>query len=317
MGFCSWSAALTWGGRPKRRAMVIARPYWPLTSLSRDGADRPEVARQSPLQQVRIGQCEVAPHAPARAPGVTDDEALLALVVPDREHGMAAELLLAGSRHRRLAGRRDFLALEARVDDEPEHEREPVGEAALELAQRRRQPLIENRFVLRRVVVGRLRRLITELADVVLPLRLGRRSLVIYGLHAVSDLGTGIRVDRSLDCTLVVVDEQPGRRKCGLLLLHLIELECRRDCVCRAAPKLPLVVDAGALVSQIDLRRQLSNDHWRRRVHEVTAVGHIWVPAIALNLALHKAPPITVSVCAQRQLPLGVSRRRYPSRLPR
>src|SRR5258708_13224507 len=48
--------------------------------------DRPEVPRKPRLDQVRIGQRELALHAPARTPRVADHEPRALLVVPARHH---------------------------------------------------------------------------------------------------------------------------------------------------------------------------------------------------------------------------------------
>src|ERR1019366_4479059 len=147
---------------------------------------------QSALDEVGIGEGEIARHAPPGTPRVAAGEALLGFVVADGEDRMATGPLLARPGQLRLSGRSHLLTLEALVDDEAEHEREARGKAALELSERRRQPLIEDRLVGLRVVVGGLWRRLGELGDVVGPVGLRGRSLLVDALDPVADLGSGI-----------------------------------------------------------------------------------------------------------------------------
>src|SRR5881396_2746099 len=97
----------------------------------RDRANRPEVAgeHRAGLGQVGIGHGEIALHTPAGSPGIAHGEPLRRVVVADREDRVAAEDLLAGPRHRDLAGLRYLLTLEAVVDGEAKDEGIAVGEA--------------------------------------------------------------------------------------------------------------------------------------------------------------------------------------------
>src|SRR6185437_5754043 len=71
--------------------------------------NRPEVAGEASLSEIGVGKSEISAHAPASAPGVSDDEPLLRIVVADRHHRVAAKDLLARCGHRGDAGLRDFL----------------------------------------------------------------------------------------------------------------------------------------------------------------------------------------------------------------
>ena len=147
------------------------------------------------------------------------------------------------------------------------------------------------------VVVGLLRGLVGELGDVVGPVRvLRRRALFVDRLDSVSDLCTGVRADGPLDDPLVVVDEQPGRGERLLLLPHLVELERGSDRVRRAAAQVALVVDRWALLPEIDLRREGGRDLRRRAVQEISAVGQVRIPAVALDLAGHLLTPYAWTV---------------------
>src|SRR5215467_2559103 len=70
--------------------------------------DRPEIVAEIRVGEVRVGDGEVAVHAPPRAPGVAHDEALLRVVIADREDGMSAQELFAVGRHGDHAGLRDL-----------------------------------------------------------------------------------------------------------------------------------------------------------------------------------------------------------------
>src|SRR5713101_3662843 len=88
-----------------------------------DQPNGPEVGRQTGLKQVRIGEGEVALHAPFRAPRVPGDKPLVRVVVTHRHHRVPAHRPLTPPRHRRMSRARDGLALEALIHRESEDER--------------------------------------------------------------------------------------------------------------------------------------------------------------------------------------------------
>src|ERR1700686_270532 len=116
--------------------------------------DRPEVRRQRRLDQVRVGEREVAFHSPRGAPGVAHDEPLIRVVVTDRHHRVPAHRPLTPPRHRGVAGARDRRALEALVDGEPENERIARREASLHLIDVLHEALVRHRAVERGVRVS-------------------------------------------------------------------------------------------------------------------------------------------------------------------
>ena len=86
-------------GRGKHR--VVPRPrisVRPRQSRSLDQANRPEVIREVVIDQVRVGQVEVAHVAPVLAPGVAANEQAILIVVADRHHRMPTQGLLVRGR---------------------------------------------------------------------------------------------------------------------------------------------------------------------------------------------------------------------------
>src|SRR5262249_57899713 len=91
----------------------------------------------------------------------------------------------------------------------------------------------------------------------------------------------GILVDRALDDSLVVVDEQARRCKdVGQRLLHLIDLERAANRVRRAAPQVPLVVPRRTALAQVDALRQRADFREWCRVDAVAMNGEIRYPSI-------------------------------------
>src|SRR5258708_8615844 len=84
--------------------------------------DRPEVPRKPRLDQVRIGQREVALHAPARTPPVADHAPPALAAVPDPHHRLPADRPLTPGRHGRVAAALHRVALEALVNGKTEDE---------------------------------------------------------------------------------------------------------------------------------------------------------------------------------------------------
>src|SRR5258708_1986025 len=104
--------------------------------------DRPEVPRKPRLDQVRIGQREVALHAPARTPRVADQEPLALVVVPDRHHRVPADRPLTPGRHGRVAAALHRVALEALVNGKTEDEGVARREAPFHLVHVLNQTLV-------------------------------------------------------------------------------------------------------------------------------------------------------------------------------
>src|SRR5256886_7428113 len=84
-------------------------------------------------------------------------------VVTHGQHRVPAERRLAGAGQRYDPGPGHLGALEALVDPEPEHDRVPVRQAAAELVERLRHPLVRHPPVTERLGVAGLRRLVGEL----------------------------------------------------------------------------------------------------------------------------------------------------------
>src|SRR5216683_1952706 len=138
----------------KMRAAGCARSSAspPAPHKLRDHTNRPEVVRQIGIGDVSIGHHEVALDSPARSPRVSDDEAVLTVVIADCHHRVTAERMLSGRWHRHDSGFRHFWTLEALIYGEAKYERIAVRKAALELRQGLNQPAVLHDFVLRRQV---------------------------------------------------------------------------------------------------------------------------------------------------------------------
>src|SRR5262249_27016332 len=82
--------------------------------------------------------------------------------------------------------------------------------------------------------------------------------------------------------------EEPRRHEVGLgALLPAVELDRRRDGIGRAAPKLSLVIDRGALRPKVDACRECRQVHDGSGVQVIAIIGKIGDPSIALNLVAH------------------------------
>src|SRR5258708_2082674 len=112
-----------------------------------DQSDRPEVACEIRVNEVRVGQGEVASLAPVRPPGIADEEAPACVGVADCHDGVSAEHLLARRGKRSITRLRHIRTLKALVDREPQYEREACGQASLELSQRLRDSHVRDRAI--------------------------------------------------------------------------------------------------------------------------------------------------------------------------
>mmetsp|Transcript_2646 Transcript_2646/g.9666 ORF Transcript_2646/g.9666 Transcript_2646/m.9666 type:complete len:404 (-) Transcript_2646:106-1317(-) len=247
---------------------------------SRDPADGPEVVCETGVECVGVRHAEVACLAPVGAPRVAHDEALVRIRVADTADGVAAELLVFGLGHRHLPRLRNVGRFERREHDEAKDEGEPRGEAALEVAEVLRHAVVAARGVR----LGRAVRLdwrhLRELCAVVGPQVLGADAEFVDDLNAVAERRARVVCNGALERALVVVDEEPRRRKFNEVLAARVERYCGRNGVCRARSKRTLVVDGRAFRPQVDFGRECAKEV-RNVGPQVSMVGQIAAPPVA------------------------------------
>ena len=122
---------------------------------------------------------------------------------------------LAGFRQRRMTGPRHLRAFKTFIYRESEHERIARSEAAFELAENRRQALIQNRLVFQRVGVAFGRRPGFEFGDDIRPFVFGAIALPAHALDAVTNLRAAVGINRVFDGAFIVINEQARRREIG------------------------------------------------------------------------------------------------------
>lgn len=206
-----------------------------------------------------------------------------AVVVPHRQHRVAADHGLFFFRHRHKPGVGHFVGFEGFIDGKTEHERVPAGQAPLHLFQAVADALVGNHLVEEGFVVTRWRRFFSELFNDVGPVPLRAHALLDHRLDAIANHGAGVLVHRAEDHPLVVVDEQAGGNKVPFhFLFDLPELMGRADGVGGATPEVALVIDGGTLFAQIDFLGQFEAGGGVSIIPIVRKIGD---PAVALDLA--------------------------------
>src|SRR5260370_3514941 len=98
-------------------------------------SNRPEITGKVRIHQIRIGYGEVPLHTPVYSPGISHNKPLRGVVIADREHGMAANLLFSWSWHRCVTALSHLLTHKAFIDGKPIDERIAGGQAAFPLVE--------------------------------------------------------------------------------------------------------------------------------------------------------------------------------------
>src|SRR4029077_16182247 len=97
---------------------------------------------------------------------------------------------------------------------------------------------------------------------------------------------SAIGMDRALDRAFIVINEKARRHEdVRPRLLHLVKLNGRGNRVCRTAVGVALIVNWGAIRSEIDSPRQSAQEFARCRVEKIAMIGKIRDPAV------EKVPP--------------------------
>ncbi len=243
-------------------------------------ADCPEIGGQRGAEQVRVGHCEVAVLAPGFAPRIADDEALSAVLVPDREDGMAAHQFFARTGQVEGAAFGDVLSLKGGVDAEPQHKGISRGETAPHLREGSRNALVTERLVLGGDGVRPGRGFDGEFAGVVGPVGFGADALLGHGFDPVADLGAGVRGDGVFGGSFVVVDEEAGGNEVGEALFEAVEFDGGANGIGGAGAEVALVVNGGALGAEVDLGGQGSQVFDACGEEMIAVVGEVWEPAV-------------------------------------
>src|SRR5260370_23467703 len=125
------------------------------------------------ISQVIVREREIAAHSPLYAPGITDNEPALGIIVTHRENSMTADDLLVPGGHSRAAGPCDLLRMQAFVNGKSEHEWIARRKAGLQLAEDAPNAIVTDGGMFRRFHVTSPRRPVPKLSLPIPPQVLG------------------------------------------------------------------------------------------------------------------------------------------------
>ncbi len=225
--------------------------------LFRDNSlDGPEVGGEVGAGEVVVRDPAVAVDTPLGRPGVPDEEHAALVVIPDGQHGMAADISLPFHGQGHEAGVHDDGALERLVDPDAEDERHAGRQGALEGIE---IPILQEEGLLKAQPIGRLKGLpgrhVREPGRHIGPVGLVAGAELSDDLRRQVDAGAGVLADRPQLSPLVPVDVEPrGHERPAALALE-VELQRRRDRIGGTAAQLRLVVDRRAAGPEVDRLR--------------------------------------------------------------
>src|SRR6266852_129323 len=150
-------------------------------------SNRPEITGKVRIHQIRIRYAEVPLHTPVYSPGISHNKPLRGVVIADREHGMAANLLFSWTWHRCVTALSHLLTHKAIVDGKPKDERIDGGPAAFHLVEVLDQACVASYLVLQSILIAFRRRLNCKLRSNIdiWPFGFSANSLLCYAFDAI------------------------------------------------------------------------------------------------------------------------------------